>query len=194
MHALGIFLLLAGSYWQTKQPSQWTDEELRQFLTDSPWAQMAEASRGMPGASAVAAFLATAKPVRLAEKELRRRFRNRPEEGPLELEYREFLEQNDGKVIILALRLPNPDALGDAAESRRMEEETVLHIGRRKYKISGSFPPAGDDPYLRLVFPRDLHPDDKRLVFEIYVPSASAPYRNVEFALKDLLWEGNAEP
>jgi hypothetical protein len=73
-----------------------------------------------------------------------------------------------------------------------MEEESQLKAGGKKYKMTGYFPPAGADPVLRLVFPR---PNGvvKDLDFELYVPGASAPYRQATFRVKDLLYRGRVE-
>jgi hypothetical protein len=71
-----------------------------------------------------------------------------------------------------------------------MEKESVLRIGRRKYRMTGHFPPAPTDPYLRLVFPREVDPQDKSLRFELYLPGVPSPYRWAEFRLREMRYRG----
>jgi len=69
----------------------------------------------------------------------------------------------------------------------------VLKVGRKKYKITGQFPPTPMDPYLRLVYPREVGPNDKSLVFELYLPGVGRTYQIVEFRMKELLYRGKPE-
>lgn len=194
MHALLAFLLFAAPFWEAKPPADWTVEELRQLLTDSPWAQPAEPSRPSPGTPLVPVYFATAKPMRLAEEEARRRFRKKgTEEGISEIEYREFLEQDGGKSIVIAIRMRDELALADATESDHMEQESMLRIGHRKYKVKMQFPPGANDPFVRLVFPRDIRTDDRRIDLELYIPGTGAPYREASFNLKEMMFEGKLE-
>jgi len=194
MHVLAL-LLLAAPFWEVKAPEQWTAAELESLLTDSPWAQMADAGRHTPNSPPVRVYIASAKPIRLAEHQVRIRTRSSRErtESLLEQEYREFVEQNEGKHIIVAVQVNSPHALDDAEESRRMEQETVLKIGKRKYKMTGHFPPSALDPYVRIVFPRDIRPEDRKMELQIYVPSLPSPYREVEFSLREMLYKGERE-
>jgi len=185
MHALALTLaLLAAPFWEARSPREWTEEELRLLLSDSPWAQSQGAQM----------YLATAQPMMEAEAELKRRTR-RPSDpqGPLEEEYLEFLRENAGKYIVLAVRLPDVNALADAEESRRMEEDCIMKAGRRKHKMVGHFPPTPSDPYLRLVFPRDVTAEDRHLDFELYLPSVPKAYRMVQFDLKEMSYKGKLE-
>jgi hypothetical protein len=54
----------------------------------------------------------------------------------------------------------------------------------------GHFPPTPSDPVLRLVFPREVQASDKRIVFRLYLPGLDFPDREVEFAVKDLIYHG----
>src|SRR4051812_1909623 len=40
-------LLLAGDFWQDKEPSDWTGKDVKRMLTKSPWAKDASVSGGM---------------------------------------------------------------------------------------------------------------------------------------------------
>ncbi len=190
MHALVCLAawfvsLSAPPFWEIKPPGEWSDQEIRQLLTESPWAQPAIApGAGSPG---VTVYLATARPVREAERR-----REAALEPFLSEEYRDFLEENRGRVIVLAIEAPGFDP-NNEKEVKRVEQECILRIGRRRVKMSGYFPPLPADPYLRLAFPRALTPADKSLVFDLYLPWVPQPFRQVEFRIKDLTWRGNPE-
>ncbi len=96
-------------------------------------------------------------------------------------------------MLVLAVFLPRPDVLLDPLEAKRMEEECLLKVGRKKHKMIGHFPPAPSDPYLRLVYPRAVSATDKAFSFELYLPGVPAPYRTVEFRVKDLTYKGALE-
>ena len=185
MHAIAVWLALAAApFWETKAPPDWSEEQLRILLTDSPWAQHVDG--GGP-----TAFLATAQPIQQAEREI---WRRRTAKGavPPDPEYADFLAREPGRYIVLAIGYADARPLSDAGEARRMEEESILKVGKKKYKITGQFPPTPADPYLRLVYPRETGPNDKSLVFELYLPGASG-YHTVEFRMKELLYRGKPE-
>jgi hypothetical protein len=125
-----------------KLPSDWTDAQIGMLLHDSPWAQMAEP------APAVQVYLATAHPVREAEAELARR-----RGKPLSEEYVDYLAQEGANKLVVAIAYKNSTALADDEEAHRMEEESIMRVGRQKYKMEGHFPPVPSDPFLRLVYP-----------------------------------------
>ena len=191
---LSLLLLAAEPFWLAKPAAQWTDPELTQMLTNSPWAQMAVAPG--PRVAPALVFLATAAPLQQAEQERARRAQlKRPSseitEGDLAVEeYREWVEQNRQTQLILAILIPDAQAFSDQREVQRMEEQSVMRLGRRKIKMSGHFPPSSADPYLRLAFPRQVQPSDKALGFDLYLPGVSAPYRSVEFSVKDMVVGG----
>ena len=205
MTLLFPFLLLAAvPFWEGKPPTDWSDQELQALLTDSPWAQVVSG----PGtaAPAVQVFLATASPMEQAERESERRakLRAKPGAGAKEspepeaedsaaAEYREWLEQNRATHVVLAIRIPRSNAFSDEREVRRLEDESLMHIGRRKFKLSGHFPPSAGDPVLRLAFPREVQLSDKSVSFDLYLPGVAVPYRVVEFRVKDLLVRGKVE-
>jgi len=196
MHALAVWLcaLLAAPFWESKAPHDWTDAELSEALHSSPWAQAA-ISEGILRQPGVQTYLSSALPMQEAEAEVRRReqIRNRPT-GPVETdEYREFLKAQREKPIVLTIYFPDPLALANGVESRRMEEECIMKIGRKKYKMTGHFPPAPDDPYLRLVFPRQIGPKDKTVEFDLYLPGVADSYRAVEYLIKDMVYKGKLE-
>jgi hypothetical protein len=184
MKLLAMLLMLAASFWETKSPAGWTDNELILLFTDSPWAQMAQASGGDSHSAPAQVYLATAGPMQQGEKEKERRYvrkGNQPGvESPMDTEYRLWLEDNRAKQIIVAIRITRSKAFDDAAETKHMEEDSIMRVGRKKYKITGNFPPTEHDAYLRLAFPREVQATDKVVTFELYVPGAVPPFRSVE--------------
>jgi hypothetical protein len=181
-------------FWESKAPHDWTDLEIASLLHDSPWARAA-LSQGIARQPGIQTYLSSALPMQEAEAEVRRRrqIRNRPA-GPVETdEYLEFLKQHQGESIVLTVFFPDPLQLADAKEAKRMEEESFMKIGRKKYKMTGHFPPTPDDPYLRLVFPRQLGPKDKTVEFDLYLPGAPDPYRIAEYVIKELMYKGKLE-
>ena len=82
---------------------------------------------------------------------------------------------------------------GKAEENRRMEEETAMVIGKRRFKIVGHFPPTPSDPVLRLIFPREVKSTDKSVLFRLYLPGLTFPEREAEFRVKDLAYQGKLE-
>ncbi|MGH9721601.1 MAG: hypothetical protein ACRD8O_15440 [Bryobacteraceae bacterium] len=193
MHALFAALwLLAAPFWETRPPSEWTQEQLEQMMRDSPWARTALAP-SILRAGAVQTFLATARPIQLAEEELARRSKRPPREDPDPDDFREFLRQKGAEVIVLSIAYANPGALSDAAESRRMQEDCVMRVDRKTYRITGHFPPTPGDPYLRLVFPRAVKQTDKRIIFQLYLPGVTNPFRDTEYDVKELVYRGKLE-
>jgi len=198
MKLLAMLLLLSASFWETKAPADWTDDELLKLFTDSPWAQMAEAAAGKEShGAAVQLYLATAGPMQEAEKERQRRYvrkSNRPVvEGPMDTEYRLWLEDNRATQIVLAVRIPRTKDFDDAGQVKRMEEETILRVGRKKYKMTGHFPPTQNDVYLRMAFPKQVSESDKSIEFDLYLPGVTPPFRTVEFRVKDMMVKGKLE-
>ena len=179
------FALFVQPYWEAKAPAQWTEDELEQIFTDSPWA----VTEGRPP---VQIYLATAAPMRLAEAERARR-RGLSRTGPLDEDYEAFLKENQGKVIVLAVRLHAPSALADAAESGRMAAECAMKAWRRGVKMRGRFDPTPSDPWLRLVFPREAEITGKELSFDLYLPGVPNPYRTIQLPLKAMTFRGRLE-
>lgn len=180
-------LLAAGpAFWHEKPPAEWTLDQVQQLLTDSPWAQMAGAGPKSV-APPVRIYVASAEPVIQAEDRLRAA-RKQNSTDPSWEDYREYLLAEHGKLIVVAVAMSDPAAFADAAEGRQMEKESVLRIGKRRYKLAGHFPPSSTDPYVRLAFPRDVREGDASLVFELYVPGVA--YRAAEFRLKDMVYHG----
>jgi hypothetical protein len=195
MHLLWLALMLfAAPFWESKPPSEWTRAELARMLNDSPWAQAASFDSRIGGATPVRALLATAQPMRDAEEQARLRAARRPD-APLEIDedYRRFLRSDSAGHIVLAILGSTPEGMANGEETRQMEKECVMRVGRKKYKMTGHFPPSSGDPYLRLIFPRAVTDSDKEVVFEIYVPGAIPPYREVLFKVRDLFYKGKLE-
>jgi hypothetical protein len=188
----------ADPFWVAKPPAQWSDPELVQFLTDSPWAKMAEGP-GKPAPAPVRVYLATAAPMLQAEEErerramAKRRAAKGPEPDELAEEYRLWIEDNRPSQIILAIQIPDQKSFSDQKEVRQMEKECVMLVGKKKIQMTGHFPPSPTDPYLRLAFPRRAQGTDKVVGFDLYLPGVTVPFRHVEFVLKDLLVNGRLE-
>lgn len=190
---LALFLC-ADPFWISKPPADWSDPQLLALLSNSPWAQAVDGPG--QGAPPVQVYLATAAPIALAEKERDRRIQVRRPPGtpaPDKAEYRLWLEDQNGSQIVLAVHIQNNRGFLDEREVRKMEDETEMHAGKKKFKLTGSFPPSESDPYLRLAFPRQVDLNDKTLRFDLYLPGVPSPFRSVEFTLKDMVSGGKLE-
>ena len=194
-----ISWLLAVPFWESAPPVEWSEEQLIGLLNDSPWAQtvgdVGRATR-LPGPP-VLMYLASATPMRQAEEELiRRRYKQQPDLHAAIVdareEYKAYLAEQAGKVIVVAIPLA-AHALSDVGETKRMESESLLRVGKRKVKATGHFPPTPADPILRLIFPRDLAEGTKEFTVEVYLPSISGPYRSATFRVKDLVYRGQPD-
>jgi hypothetical protein len=191
-----LLFLFATPFWEAKAPADWSDTEVVFLLTDSPWAQAATAAGGAD-ASPVHVYFATAVAIQQAEAERDRRFkRKRP--GPAKMdelaeESRVWMEENRATQIVIAIPVGNKPAYSDQQETRRMEQESEMTVGRKKYKMTGYFPPSASDPYLRLAFPRKVGPGDKTITFELYIPGADLPYRTADFSTKDMTYKGKPD-
>ncbi len=193
VHLLSL-LLFADPYWVSQRPAEWSDAQIIALLSSSPWAQAVDGPT--PNAPPVQVYLATAGPIRLAEQERDRRIAARRKPGtpvPENIEYRLWMEDNQATQIVLAVYIQNNKGFLDEKEVQRMEQETSMRAGKKKIKMTGSFPPSDSDPYLRLAFPRQVDLSDKSLLFELYLPGVPAPYRNAEFKLKDMVSNGKLE-
>jgi hypothetical protein len=193
-----LLLLLLGfadSFWEIKAPADWTLAELQTMLSDSPWAQISEGKGRMQG-QPMQIYIATAAPMVLAELEREKRSKRASQKGAEDLmadEYRVWLEDNRATQIIVAVRLSKNAAFSDAKELKRMETECVMHAGKKKFKITGYFPPSTGDPHLRLAFPRQVELSDKTLMFELFFPGVPNGFREVQFSLKDMVVKGKLE-
>ena len=187
--AYALLAFLSAPFWATQSLREWSDKQLEQFLTDSPWCRPLRDSDAR-------ACLATAQPVREAEAEKARRARakdpNAPPPEP-DYEYLDFLRADQGAHLVLAIYYTNQAALSDAREARAMEETSLMRIGKQKFKMDGHFPPTPSDPYLRLVYPRAPTAKDKTVTFDLYLPGITQPYRTLEFWIKDMVYKGKLE-
>jgi hypothetical protein len=189
MHVLlPLFFFLAQPFWESKAPERWTGAEIESIRTESPWAQ-----RTKEGPVSVV-FLATATPIEHAEGELRLRMKKNPHPMPEpDPDYVEYLSMHREETFVLGITYPTLAGLGDARESQRMEEESVMLVGKKSYSIVGHFPPTPSDPVLRLIFPRVVKPEDKTVLFRLYLGGLKFPEREVEFRVKDLTYQGKLE-
>ncbi len=133
-------------------------------------------------------YLASAKPI--AEAEAERRSRSKAGTDPVAEEYRLWSAENRGKYIVLAIPVNDPQAMAMAEEGRGIEK-SVMVLGKKKVPLAMHFPPSSTDPYLRLVFPKMAA--EKKIRFEIFVPGAIAPEREVEFDVTKLKYLGKPE-
>jgi hypothetical protein len=186
MHALlPLFFFFAQPFWEAKPPERWTDAEIQTIRSESPWAQRSLDS------PQVVIYLATAAPIEHAEAELRLRLKNNPHALPEpDPDYQEYLRDHRDQNLVLAITYPTLAGMGDARESKRMEEESVMIIGKQTYKMVGHFPPTPSDPVLRLIFPRAVKPTDKTVLFRLYLGGLTFPEREAEFRVKDLTYQG----
>jgi hypothetical protein len=198
MTPIAMLLMLVASFWETKAPADWTDNELLILFTDSPWAQMAQPSVNDAHSQPAQVYLATAGPMQAGEKERERRYIRKgngppPPESPMDTEYRLWLEDNISKQIVVAVRVVRGLDFNDGSLTKRMEEESFMRVGHKKFKMTGNFPPTQRDPYLRMGFPREVQASDKIVTFELFVPGITPPYRTVEFKVKDMMVNGKLE-
>jgi hypothetical protein len=188
-----LLFLFAAPFWEAKPPADWTADELEQLFTDSPWAQMVKAPGRVAPGPAVQVYLATAAAMDQAERERARRSRRQGPADALAEDYQAWLKENRASQIVLAVRIASNAGFFDEREVRRMEEECVMRVGRKKFKTTGHFPPSASDPYLRLAFPREVQPRDKSVVFELYLPGVPIPDREAEFSVKEMTVRGKLE-
>ena len=189
LHLLApLLFFLAQPFWESKPPEKWTDAEIAGIRRSSPWAQVSVE------APQVVFYLATAAPIEQAEAELRLRMKKNPHPMPEpDPDYLEYLRDHREENFVLAVTYPTLAGLGHADESKRMEEESVMLVGRKEYKIVGHFPPTPSDPVLRLIFPRVVKASDKSVLFRLYLDGLKFPEREVEFRVKDLTYQGRME-
>jgi hypothetical protein len=177
-------LFLAPPFWQTRPPDKWSDLEIQELLTESPWAQQL-------GPTPLVVYLATAAPIEDAEAEERRRGHStspRPD-----FDYADYVRLHREEILVLAVPYPTNTGFGTPDAQHRMEEQSEMRTGGRSYKLLGHFPPAQDDPVLRLVFPRRVQISDKSILFRLYLPGLPFPEREAEFRVKDLTYRGKLE-
>jgi hypothetical protein len=192
MHSLWtLFLLMAAPFWEAKAPAQWSNGDLNLMFRNSPWAQTSMFSTKIGGEPQIFVYLASAKPMQAAEEE--RWLRTKREPDLVAQEYISWAKENIGKYIVLAAHVPTSIAFSDEDESKRIDRESALRVGRKKYAPVMHFLPSSTDEHLRFVFPREAFADAKKLTFEFYVPSIASPYREGEFVLKDLMYKGAPE-
>jgi hypothetical protein len=181
-----IVALLAGAaFWETTPPAEWSDEQIETLLGQSPWVRR-------DGEAHI--YLASAWPLWQAELERRRRLEQEVaiEDGTIG-EYFEFLENHRGEYFVLAVHIPHPRYLRPEKETRKMEEKSVLVIGKKKYKMLGHFPPTPDDRFLRMIFPREVTLEDEEFYFDLYVPGVPLPYRRLIYQPQRLTFKGKLE-
>lgn len=195
MHLAWLALLwLAAPFWEAKPSSEWTHAELVRLLSDSPWAQTATCEDRIGGASRVRVLLATARPMQEAEEKARLgAARGSGAPAGIDEDYGEFLRSDASRHIVVAVSGTTVEAMSNGDETRQMEKDCVMKAGRKKYRMTGHFPPSTRDSYLRLIFPRVAVDSDKEIVFELYVPGATPPYREAYFKVRDLYYKGKLE-
>jgi hypothetical protein len=185
MYAVSFLCLMAATgFWESKPPEEWTVEEVQSIFEASPWSRTLRV-RGDP----LQAHLASALPMRHAEKR-QRAFQKRT--GAPDASFAEYLAMmEEDQYIVLAVKIKDRERFSDGVMINRMQKDTQMRIGKKVYPLVTHFPPSSSDTYLRLVFARpELGPGDKSLFFAFMVPGATDPYRQVEFLVKDLMFQG----
>ena len=177
-----LFFFLAQPFWEAKPPERWTAQEIEEIRHDSPWAQSVGPD------PQIVIYLATAAPIEDAEAEARVRARN-PLDEP-DPDYLDYLRENRDTSLVVAVPYSKKGAFSKPEERHRMEEESVMVVGHKTYKMVGHFPPTDADPVLRLVFPREVEVSDKTVVFRLYLPGVELPDREVDFRTKELMYHG----
>jgi hypothetical protein len=176
-----LWALAAAPFWESKPPKDWSEEELQEMLTNSPWAR-------------AEAFLSSALPMREAEQEWRRRHiakrLDAPEAGPDD--YFAFMRDNPGRYVVVAVRVTHFNDLLDAKQIREMEKGCFLRAGKQKLKMTGHYPPSASDPYLRIVFPRP-EVRGKSVKLDLYLPGVAGTFRQLEFSFKEMSYRGRLE-
>lgn len=186
MHALvPLLFFFAQPFWQAKAPDDWTLKEIATLRAASPWAQT------IGPAPPVLVYLATAAPIEEAESELRVRSKGVMREP--DPDYAAFITAHRDQNFVVAIPYPNLSKLGKAEEERAFEEQTVMLIGKKKVKMAGHFPPTPSDPVLRIIFPREVRPTDKTVIFRLSLPGIEFAERDAEFHVKDLMYRGKLE-
>lgn len=184
----------AAPFWEAKEPASWSEEEIEEFLSNSPWARPAEAvAMGVQGkAMATRTFLATAAPVRGAEEEWRRRRvgKDLRENDPAWEEWKEFLARDADKFVVLAVAMPVQMAR-DGSSMAEMENRSLMRVGKKKVKMSGYFPPSRSDPFTRLIFPSAGIEGAKEITFELYVAGGGASFQEAIYLTKEMKWKGS---
>jgi hypothetical protein len=187
-----LFLLFVPPFWESRPPAEWTNAEVKAVLTESPWVQ------GISPPPVMQVVFATAKPVEEAEAELFRRGMGNPLGGAApsqapDIDYLDYIREHRQDQFVLAIPYADLSGFSQAAEERRLEEESVMRLGRKRIRIVGHFPPTPSDRVLRLIFPRAVTRSDKTVAFDLYLPGVPHPARLVEFRVRDLMYHGNLE-
>jgi hypothetical protein len=185
LQATPTFQVYAEPTWERKAPAAWTDTDIGNLMTQSPW--------GQPTNYGTTAFLASARPLREAEELIFQRRALNGEVKPDEEDYHAYITENPNKHIVLAVAMPLTNELSVDKEMKRMEKECFLRVGKQKVKAVGHFPPTPSDPYLRLLFPRVPLTGLKVLSFGLYLPGVHKPFQDVEMTIKDLNYHGQPE-
>jgi hypothetical protein len=191
MKYLALLFWLAAPFWETSAPADWSESQLKMLLTNSPWAQFVN---GRGSAPAIQVIVATAGPIEQGMAEWDRRYTKKKTEPDLmKEEYVEWLRENRDQQIVLAVSAGKSAQMSDEGEIRKMEEQSAMLVGRKKYKMTGHFPPSSGDPYLRIAFPREVTANDKTVLFELYVPGVGIPFRSFELNVKEMIVKGKLE-
>jgi hypothetical protein len=178
LRLIPLLLLMAEPFWVSRPAAQWTDEELDGIVSSSPWAQT----------ESVTVYFATAKPMRDAEFEFRRRNGQVNREFDRDTDYDEFLREHGAESIVVAVKAKDQTGLEITEEMAKLERDCRIRSGKKTLKLTALFPPTNGDPVLRLVFPRD------KLRLELYIPAMDGKaWRNFEFLLKPMTLGGKLE-
>jgi hypothetical protein len=177
-------VIAADPFWTARPAAQWTDAELDGLLRDSPWAQT----------EGVTVYFGTAAPVLAAERERLRRRGEANAEFDHDTDYDEFLRERGSEVIVVTVRAQDQTGLRVNAETAKIESDCQLRSGKKLVRLLALFPPTPGDPFLRLVFPRELDPKADKVQLELYIPAMDGKaWRTFEFRVKAMQVAGKLE-
>ena len=186
--AMACAVLAAADFWETKPFTMWSDQELQQVTTDSPWAKkivIAAAGRagGAPDTPVVISWR-SALPMKQALVRMQIGLG-----GALTPQARALLDQKETGYVVSVEGLPARLA-GSTANIR---VDTSLKVGD-KARIGpdeGLAQPSGNNLVLGFVFPRTpISPEDKTVEF---VTKVGAFEIKGVFNLKEMEFHGRLE-
>jgi hypothetical protein len=174
------FLLSALPFWRATPPAEWSDGQLEALLREAPFGSITSSKEGRR------AYLANFGPMAQAEEEwLRRRMGRRALDSAAWREYQSFLQEEGKAWVVLSIDASGMD-LSNANDVSEMEKYCVMKVGKRRYPLQGRFRPTLHDPWLRLLFRRDIRPDDRQLSFELVLPVQGYSSHLLLFSLDEI--------
>ena len=188
--AIAYAVLGAADFWETKPFTMWSDQELQQITTDSPWAKkivIAAAAAGRAGGAAdtpVVISWRSALPMKQALARMQLGLN-----GAVTPQVRALLDQKEAGYVVSVDGLPARLA-GSTANIRA---DTSIKVGdkTRVGPDEALAQPSGNNLILGFVFPRaPIASEDKTVEF---VTRVGAFEIKGVFNLKDMVFHGRLE-